>query len=165
MTYGEFVSQMVEDSDYVDTDELDRKILNKLLEEGRKSFRQIAEDVDSTPATVINRVERLQDEGVINGYSANIDYRRLGFQGIAAIEVIVKGDSLDEVAAELSEHNNVVTAYTITGDTDILVLVKFRRREELSRFVQQELLGTDVVEKTITHMALDILKEDADPKL
>lgn len=150
---------------HVETDELDRKILNKLLEEGRKSFRQIAEDVGSTPATVINRVDRLTEEGVITGYSADIDYRRLGYQGIAAIEVIVRGDRLDEVAAELRAHNNVVSAYTITGDTDILVLVKFRHREELSEFVQQDLLGSDVVEKTITHMALDILKEDADPRL
>lgn len=156
---------MAENGDRVEIDDLDRKILNRLLEEGRKSFRQIAEDVDSTPATVINRVDRLTDEGVIQGYGADLDYRKLGYQGIAAIEVIVTGDALGEVKEMVADHDNVVTAYAITGDTDILLMVKFETREELSQFVQKDLLGTDRVEKTITHMALDVLKEDADPPL
>lgn len=156
---------MADTDEPVDIDDLDRRILNKLLEEGRKSFRQIAEDVDSTPATVINRVDRLREEGVITGYSADLDYRRLGYDGIAAIEVIVQGDSLDDVTARLRDHPQVVTAYTITGDTDILVLVKFARQADLTAFVQEELLKLDTVEKTITHMALDVLKEHEDPPL
>ncbi|MFB6076729.1 MAG: Lrp/AsnC family transcriptional regulator [Candidatus Nanohaloarchaea archaeon] len=120
----------------VDIDDLDREILNTLMTEGRKSFRQIAEDVDSTPATVINRVERLQEEGVIRGYAADIDYRELGYEGIAAIEVILQGDDLSAVTEEIEQHDNVVTAYTITGDTDALLLVKFPDRASLTEFVQ-----------------------------
>lgn len=147
----------------VTLDDLDRDILNLLLEEGRTSFRQVAEQVDSTPATVINRVDRLEMEGVITGYSADIDYRSLGYDGIAAVEVIVRGEALSALAEEVEEHDNVVTAYTITGDTDLLLLVKFEDREQLSTFVQEELVGSENVEKTITHMALDVLKEGEDP--
>ncbi|MDY6769716.1 MAG: Lrp/AsnC family transcriptional regulator [Candidatus Nanohaloarchaea archaeon] len=156
---------MGDTSDTVELDELDRNILNVLLEDGRRSFRQVAEAVDSTPATVINRVDRLQEEGVITGYSADLDYRRLGYDGLAAVEVVVKGNSLEGVRSEIEDHDNVVTAYTMTGDTDILLLVAFRDRQELTGFVQEELVGSDHVEKTITHMVLDVIKEGEDPGL
>lgn len=151
--------------DSVEIDELDRDILNVLLEEGRKSFRKVAGDVDSTPATVINRVDRLEDEGVITGYSADVDYQRLGYDGLAAIEVIVKGDALEDLKDEVEDHENVVTAYVITGDTDILLLVNFRDRKDLNDFVQDELVASDNVEKTITRVVLDVVKEDEKPGL
>lgn len=156
---------MTDAAEHVELDELDVNILNKLLQDGRKSFRKIAEAVDSTPATVINRVDRMQEEGVIRGYSADIDYQKLGYQAIAAIEIVVRGDSIDEVENHIKDHNNVVSAYTITGDTDMLLLVKFETREELTGFVKDYLVGSDQVKKTITHMTLDVLKENADPQL
>lgn len=151
--------------DHVELDELDIKILNKLLDDGRMSFRKIAEHVDSTPATVINRVERMQENDVIRGYSADIDYQQLGYQAIAAIEIIVKGDSVQTVEDHIADHNNVVSAFTITGDTDMLLLVKFETREQLTDFVKEYLVGSENVKKTITHMTLDIIKEDQNPRL
>ncbi len=153
------------DDDAVELDELDRKIVNRLLEDGRKSFRQIAEAVDSTPATVINRVDRMQDEGVIEGYSADVNYQRIGYQAIAAIEIVVKGNDVDAVEEQVRDHNNVVSAYTITGDTDMLLLVKFATRSDLTEFVKRNLVGSDRVKKTITHMTLDVLKEHKNPSL
>ncbi|MDY6774146.1 MAG: Lrp/AsnC family transcriptional regulator [Candidatus Nanohaloarchaea archaeon] len=149
----------------IETDDLDRDILNVLLEEGRKSFRQVAEEVGSTPATVINRVERLEEEGVVTGYSADLDYQRLGYDGLAAVEIVFQGESLSELKEQVKEHENVVTAYTITGDTDLLLLVKFRDRDELNSFVQEELSGSGNVDKTITHVALEVLKEGEEPPL
>ncbi|MDY6769207.1 MAG: Lrp/AsnC family transcriptional regulator [Candidatus Nanohaloarchaea archaeon] len=148
-----------------DIDELDRDILNVLLREGRKSFRQVAEEVDSTPATVINRVDQLEEDGVITGYTADLDYRTLGYDGVAAVEVVVKGDTLPELKDEIAAYDQVVSAYTITGDTDLLLLVKFNEQEDLTEFVQDELVGSENVEKTITHMIMDVLKECEDPPL
>ncbi|MDY6768887.1 MAG: Lrp/AsnC family transcriptional regulator, partial [Candidatus Nanohaloarchaea archaeon] len=146
---------MDEPTDPVDIDELDRNILNVLLEQGRKSFRQVADAVDSTPATVINRVDRLEAEDVITGYSADIDYRRLGYDGLAAVEVVVSGDALPQLCEEVTEYENVVTAFTITGDTDLLLLATFPDRSALTDFVQTDLTQSEHVEKTITHVILD----------
>lgn len=154
-----------ENDDVVEIDDLDRRIINKLIDDGRMSFRKIAEEVDSTPATVINRVERLQEEGVVTGYSATIDYRRLGFEGIAAVEVVIEGEYMQVVEEELAELNNVVSVYSISGDTDILLLVKFQNRDELTQFIKDDLLSSDKVEKTITHIAFDVFKEHSNPKL
>lgn len=156
---------MSDENGAVEVDELDRNIINKLLDDGRMSFRKIAEEVDSTPATVINRVERLEEEGVLTGYSANVDYRRLGFEGIAAVEVVIEGEFMKIVEEEISELNNVVSVYSISGDTDILAIVKFRNRDELTQFIKDELLASDKVEKTITHMMFDVFKENENPRL
>lgn len=145
--------------DEYDIDELDRKILTKLQEDGRKSFREIAKEVDSTAVTVINRVDKMKDNGVIKGYTVDIDYRKLGYKIVAAIELIVKGEHLQEVEERLFEHPNVSAVYEITGDTDILLVSKFKDRDELGSFVVGDLLDSDMVDKTITHVAFDTYME------
>lgn len=140
-------------------DELDRKILTKLQEDGRKSFREIAKEVDSTAVTVINRVNKMKDKGIIQGYTVDIDYRKIGYHVVAAIELIVKGEHLKEIEEVLFEHPNVTAVYEITGDTDILLVAKFKDRDKLGSFVVGELLDSSMVEKTITHVAFDTYRE------
>ena len=147
---------MVED---YEIDELDRKIITKLQEDGRKSFREIAKEVDSTAVTVINRVDKMEDKGIIRGYTTDIDYRKLGYHVVAAIELVVKGDKLEDIEKMLDEHKNVTAIYKITGDTDILTIAKFKEREELGNFVVDYLLDSNYVEKTITHVAFDTFTE------
>jgi len=146
-------------TDEHEIDELDRKILTKLQEDGRKSFRAIAEDIDSTAVTVINRVDKMKDKGIIKGYTVDIDYRTIGYHIVAAIELIVKGEHLEEIEDKLYEHPRVTAVYEITGDTDILVVAKFKDRDQLGSFVVGDLLDSNMVEKTITHVAFDTYME------
>ncbi len=147
---------MVED---YEIDELDSKIITKLQEDGRKSFREIAKEVDSTAVTVINRVEKMEEKGIIKGYTADIDYRKLGYHVVAAIELVVKGEHLQEIQEKLNNHKNVTAIYKITGDTDILTIAKFKKRDALGNFVVDFLLDSNMVDKTITHVAFDTFSE------
>ncbi|MDY6789119.1 MAG: Lrp/AsnC family transcriptional regulator [Candidatus Nanohaloarchaea archaeon] len=136
-------------------DELDRKILTKLQKDGRKSFRKIAEEVDSTAVTVINRVDQMKEAGVIKGYTVDVDYSKIGYHIVAAIEIIVKGEHLKDVEERVFNHPNVTAVYEITGDTDILLISKFKDRDQLGGFVVEYLLDSELVEKTITHVAFE----------
>ena len=147
---------MVED---YEIDELDSKIITKLQEDGRKSFREIAKEVDSTAVTVINRVEKMEEKGIIKGYTADIDYRKLGYHVVAGIELVVKGEHLQEIQEKLNNHKNVTAIYKITGDTDILTIAKFKKRDALGNFVVDFLLDSNMVDKTITHVAFDTFSE------
>lgn len=140
-------------------DELDRKILTKLQQDGRMSFREIAKQIDSTAVTVINRVDKMKDKGIVQGYTVDIDYRKIGYHIVAAIELIVKGEHLQEIEDRLFEQPNVTAVYEITGDTDILLIAKFKDRDQLGSFVVGDLLDSDLVEKTITHVAFDTYME------
>ena len=140
-------------------DELDRKIITELQKDGRKSFREIAKDVDSTAVTVINRVNKMEERGIVQGYTAKIDYRKLGYHVVAAVELIVKGEHLKDIEEMLDDHKNVTAVYRITGDTDLLIISKFKEREQLGSFVVDFLLDSNMVEKTVTHVAFDTFSE------
>ncbi|MCJ7450396.1 MAG: Lrp/AsnC family transcriptional regulator [Candidatus Nanohaloarchaeota archaeon QJJ-9] len=147
-------------SEEYNLDSLDRKILTELQNNGRKSFRKIAEEVDSTAVTVINRVEKMEDNNVIDGYSVDINFAEIGYKAVAAIEIVAQGQNLPEVEEMLSNHPNITAVYKITGNTDILIVAKFKKREDLSSFVVDELLDRDEIEKTITHVAFEDYMEN-----
>lgn len=140
-------------------DELDREILNVLQEDARLSFRKIAERVDSTAVTVINHVEKMEEAGVINGYTVDLNYQELGYDVTAVIRVRVKGKHLEAIEERLGQHDNVLAVYEVTGDTDILVISRFASRKELGSFVIETLAGQDDIEETITHIAFDTYLE------
>ena len=76
----------------MELDPLDRNILSVLLEDSRYSFRQIAERVKVSPATVLNRIKELDRIGIIKQYTTLLDYEKLGYDVEVIIEVrIAKG--------------------------------------------------------------------------
>lgn len=142
-------------------DELDKQIVQHLHEDGRKSFREIADAVDTTPVTVTNRVQKLQERGIIKDYTVRLDHEQLGLDLAAIIRLEVNGDR-DRLQDRLDDHAFVQSMYRVTGDTDVVILGKFPDQQELSDFVKYELLDHDesVVETANTHIIMDTYKED-----
>ena len=65
-----------------------------------------------------------------------------------------------EIEEEIAKHENVIAVYDVTGDTDTLVIAKFKNRKSVSVFVKK-LLGIPNVENTVTHIVLNTIKEDS----
>ncbi|RLG49707.1 MAG: AsnC family transcriptional regulator [Thermoproteota archaeon] len=144
-------------------DELDRKILKSLIEDGRASYREISKRVGAPPATVHARVKKLMSLGVIKGFAPVIDPVKLGLELTALILVRASGPYLVEVEKDIAEYENVCAVYDITGEYDIAVVARFRGREELNRFVKR-LLAHRHVERTFTSIVLNVVKEDFTPR-
>ena len=140
-------------------DDLDRKIIRRLLVDGRSSARSIGFEMGRATVTVVGRMRRLEQEGVVLGYSARIDSSRLGYDLTAIIEVVARKDMLIDVERAISEMPSVCAVYDVTGGTDIMVIAKFRSRAELSGFVKS-LASIPHVESTNTRVALGTVKED-----
>ncbi|WP_297509604.1 Lrp/AsnC family transcriptional regulator [Thermococcus sp.] len=140
-------------------DELDRKIISLLQKNARLSYREIARELNVAVGTVYNRIKRLEEEGVIKGYSPILDYEKLGFGLTALIGIKAKGRKITEIEGRIAEKNNAMMVYDITGEFDIFVIAKFRNREEMNRFVKW-LLSLDGVEKTNTSVAMEVVKEE-----
>ncbi len=140
-------------------DELDRKIIALLQENARFSYREIARELNVAVGTVYNRIKRLEEEGVIKGYSPLLDYEKLGFGLTALIGVKAQGRKITEIEGRIAEKGNAMMVYDITGEFDIFVIAKFRDREEMNRFVKW-LLSLEGVEKTNTSVAMQVVKED-----
>jgi len=140
-------------------DKTDVKILKTLLENARISNRQIAKKVDVSVGTVIAKIKKMETEGIINGYSAKLNYENLGYELTILTEIIVSKGKLIDVEKEIAKIPNVCVVYDITGATDAVVIAKFKNRKTLSEFTKT-LLSLPFVERTNTHVVLTIVKED-----
>ncbi len=145
--------------DKAELDELDLRIISILMQDARKSVREIARELGVSPATVHNRLKKLQESGVIKGFMPIVDFSKLGYQITAVIMISVEGHRLRELEEELKEIKNVTAIYDITGEFDILVIAKFKNVQSLDFFVK-DLLEREGIKKTVTHIAFNVVKED-----
>ena len=140
-------------------DKIDEKILKNLLVDARLSARQLSLKLGMSTVTVLSRIKKLEKEKIIKGYTSLLDHEKLGYDLTAVIEIIAKKDKIVEVEDELSAIENVCAVYDVTGNTDTLIIAKFKGREDLSKFVKN-LSSIPNVENTITHVVLNTVKED-----
>ena len=140
-------------------DGLDKNIILELERDSRRSYREMASELGVSPSTVMTRIQRLEKEKVIKGYYAWLDHIRLGYDLTAITEIMVSKGKLLEMEREIAKLPGVCAVYDITGETDGIVVAKFRDREALSHFTKS-LLAMPFVERTNTHVVLATVKED-----
>ena len=140
-------------------DELDKSILSVLLEDGRASCREIARILGVSPATVAKRLRKLENSGLIKGYTAILDHEKLGYDITVVTAITVSGGKLLEVEREIAKMPCVCAVYDVTGPVDVMVIAKFKSRQELSKFTKS-LLAMLHVERTCTYVVLTTVKED-----
>jgi len=139
-------------------DKTDKEILKNLMGDARLSARQLAIKLGMSTVTILTRIKKLEKEKIIKGYTAIIDHEKLGYDLTAIIEIISKKDIL-AIEEKLAKIENVCGVYDITGNTDTVIVAKFKERNELSKFVKS-LSTMENVENTITHIVLNTVKED-----
>ena len=140
-------------------DETDVKILKALTLDARLSSRQIAKQCGVSIGTVLSRIKRMENEGIIQGYSALLDHEKLGYELTVVSEITVSKGRLLEVENEIARLPNVCCVYDVTGLIDAIIVAKFKNREELGKFTKR-LLAIPFVERTNTHVVLTTIKED-----
>lgn len=106
-------------------DDVDRRILDLLLEDGRRSASEIGRRVSLSPAAAKRRIDRLEQRGVITGYRAVVDYESLGHTIEAFTELRFEGSTrVDEIDAAFAGLPEVVETFTMAGDPDALVRLR-----------------------------------------
>ncbi len=140
-------------------DKTDIKILKNLLVDARLSSRQMALKLGMSTVTILTRIKKMEKEKIVRGYTAIIDHEKLGYDLTAIIEIFTKKGKMVEVENELSSLENVCAVYDVTGESDTVVVAKFKNREELSKFVKT-ISSKPNVDKTVTNIVLSTVKED-----
>jgi len=148
-----------EDGKDMELDGTDVKILRTLLLDARLSSRQIAKKTGVSIGTVLSRMKKMEQAGIIKEYSAIVDYEKLGYELTVVVEMTISKGKLSEIAKEIAKVPNVCCVYNVTGLTDAMVIAKFKKREEMSGFTKY-LLSLPYVERTNTHVVLTTMKED-----
>lgn len=129
------------------------------MSDSRTSAREMHWDLGVSTSTVTARIEKLRTVGVIRGFTASIDFQKLGYELTVITEIIVSKGRLLEMEKEIAKVPGVVAVYDVTGEIDAVVISKCRNREELSHFTK-EVLTMPFVERTNSHVVLTTVKED-----
>ena len=123
-------------------DTVDLAMLAKLQQEGRISNAKLAEELSMSEASCWRRQKRLEEAGVIEGYQATLNRRKLGM-GVMAFVQIVCTQHGEEVTANFERQiracANVVECHNITGEADFLLKVVAKDLDDYSRFVERVL--------------------------
>jgi DNA-binding Lrp family transcriptional regulator len=133
---------------------LDEKLVNALLEDGRASLRTLAEDLGVSVTTVSNHLSDLDEQGVINGYTPTVDYDALGYDVTAVIQLKVEGTAITDVADTLREANQMISVYEVTGDHDVIAIAKFKDTDDMNDQIKT-LLSDVNIKETNTSVVLN----------
>jgi DNA-binding Lrp family transcriptional regulator len=138
-------------------DAADRQILALLVEDGRRTYDDIARHVALSAPAVKRRVDKLRRRGALRGFTAVVDHAALGDQTEALIELFyAPGTLLDKVSATLSAHPEVVEAWSVTGEADAIARVRTHDNAGLERLIM-ELQRDGLVERTRSVVVLSRL--------
>jgi len=137
---------------------LDRKLVNSLLGDGRASLRSLAEELDVSVTTVSNHLSDLEEEGIIEGYTPKVNYDKLGYDVTAILQLKVEGSALEDVTEDLREHRQMVTVYEVTGDHDIIAVGKFTDTDDMNDEIKT-LLNDPEIKESNTSVVLNAAKE------
>lgn len=142
----------------MEIDDIDKSLLVALQEDGRYSMRALADIVGVALGTVSNRLNKLEENGVITGYTVNLDPDKIGWEMTVVVGLrIVKGRLL-EIQELIASDSRVFAVYDVTGDMDSLVFARVKDRDDLDDFTKT-VLSTEGVERSTTHVVLNTVKE------
>ncbi len=139
-------------------DKTDKDIMSILQEDSRLSYRQIAQRVGVSTATIMNRVKELEKNNIIKKYSVFLDYEKLGYDVEVMIEIRIAKGKLFEVEKEIAHDPNVFAVYDTTGDFDAVILARFQNRRKMDTFLKK-IQKYDFVERTNTRFILNTIRE------
>ena len=138
-------------------DPIDIRILNELQNDSSHSNVELAKRVHLSPSPCLMRVKALKDKGVIRNYVALADPNILGLGLNVFISISLKEQSKEALAKfeeRISEHDEVMECYLMTGDSDYLIRVAVADMGALEKFILEQLTPIPGIEKIRSSFAL-----------
>ncbi|HKH88287.1 MAG TPA: Lrp/AsnC family transcriptional regulator [Acidimicrobiales bacterium] len=136
-------------------DAVDRRILDLLSADGRTSVREVAERARIGRATAYNRIQRLQDTGVIRGFTVVLDPRKAGAGLAAYVYIKIDQQAWRTVGQLVAKLPGVEHVSLVSGEWDLLVLVRVHDPSDLRDVILERLHAIEGVTATQTTFVLD----------
>ena len=140
-------------------DDIDARILRILVEDGRRSFREVARRAGITTPTVQTRIKRMMDEGLILGVSPIFNPSKFQLGLVFQLYLRVNPAEIEEIARNLEKRLEVRGIYLTTGENNLTIRINVDSLEELQQFT--ETLDREFgVEQNSSQMIVRIFKDD-----
>jgi DNA-binding Lrp family transcriptional regulator len=138
-------------------DDVDRTIVALLRADARRSFLDIGRHVHLSAPAVKRRVDRLEHEGVLLGYTAVVDPEAYGWHAEAFVDIYCEGNMpAAAIKRAVERESGVVSAHTVAGEASALLHVMARDTKDLESALER-IRATDGVTRTVTEVVLSTL--------
>ncbi len=141
---------------------LDRKILSELQQDGRLSFTDLGQRVGLTTTPCIERVRKLEREGYIQGYSAILDAQKLEVGLVVFVQVRLNRthkQTFEDFRRQVQDLPEVQECYLVTGNFDFLVKARVKDMMAYRDFLEGSLLNLPGVQESTSIAAMETVKE------
>ncbi|NLG53633.1 MAG: Lrp/AsnC family transcriptional regulator [Clostridiales bacterium] len=140
-----------------------KKILNMLEKDCKLTASQIASMLDMDEQQVVSAIHEFEEEGVILGYKAMIDWDKTDRESVTAlIEIKVtpqRGQGFARIAERISQYSEVESCYLMSGGFDLAVLITGKSLKDVALFVAEKIAPLESVNATATHFVLRKFKD------
>jgi len=140
-------------------DDTDRRLLAVLLEDARISQRGLAQRIGVAQGTITNRLRRLEDLGVIKGYTVLLEPESIGWTMTVITGLRIEKGSMINVQQNIAADPRVFAVYDVTGDYDSMVLARVQSRKDLDDLTKT-VFTLSGVQRSFTQVVLNTVKED-----
>ena len=138
-------------------DATDRQIVALLRENARRSFKDIGRHVGLSAPAVKRRVDRLEEDGVVRGYTAVIDPHAFGWHAEAFVDLYCEGSmSGDAIKRVVETEPRVASAHTVAGEASAMLHVMAEDTKDLELALER-IRNTDGISRTVTEVVLSTL--------
>ncbi|ANB58662.1 HTH-type transcriptional regulator lrpC [Anoxybacillus sp. B7M1] len=135
-------------------DEIDLQIIAELKKDARLSMRELGRKVRLSPPSVTERVKRLEEHGVIEGYTIQINRKKLGFTIDCMMEVTIKNGEYKRFKEFIEQYPTALSCYRIAGRACYMVMLTVSRLEEIEEFIND----ISAFATTLTHIIFSEVK-------
>jgi Lrp/AsnC family transcriptional regulator, regulator for asnA, asnC and gidA len=141
------------------TDETDKKIIQLLQEDCRRSFTEISKKLKLSESAIRKRVVSLQEKRIIKKFTIQIDPTKLGTNSVSIVGIDVEPTKLLEAARQLCDINEVRSVATASGDHMIMTEIWAKDGRDLTKLLSEKIGTIDGVKKICPAMILEKFKE------
>ncbi|MGK0273479.1 MAG: Lrp/AsnC family leucine-responsive transcriptional regulator [Cocleimonas sp.] len=140
-------------------DKFDSQILGLIQKNGRLSNKDIADSIQLSAAPCLRRIKQLENDGIIEGYKAKLNAKKLGFKLLAFVHVTLEKHSpehFDAFAKEIIHYKEVQECHLMSGgDTDYLIKLLVKDMDEYNRFVMKRLSNIKIIANISSNFVME----------
>lgn len=139
-------------------DDIDVQILDIIQQDARIANAEIARQVGLAPSAVLERLRKLEDRGVLNGYTARIDPRQVGL-GLTVFVNVRTSECGSDAGRAIAEIPEVLEVHDVAGEDCLLLKIRTKDTEELGKLLRERIKSVPTVISTRTTVVLQTFKE------
>jgi DNA-binding Lrp family transcriptional regulator len=141
-------------------DDIDKNIIRILQDDARTSYREIQDRLGISIGTIHNRISKLRDSGVVEGYTLRLNNEKLGYKLTFLIRVNIDGKHTEEILDDLKTVPEVCSILHTTGEQSAALICRFKNSEDVHNFIR-ELNQKEFITRTNSNMVLKEYKNSA----